>query len=208
MIQHNTFHYLFFISAALTIVFFTGIAKGVEVRVNEVEFNLLETPEFASSGETHSEARRAEEKEWLQIFLELETSGEEEEWLDELSITWHVLLEGGMTPRLYFTASTSYIDIKGGSNHYATVYLRPEIVERYYSDQGVKKRNVLVYLEVTKDGVPVDGVTYNPGNIRVPENWWRSGSVNRVANALLSPQKTPFQWLDNDFYMTPKGIIE
>ena len=68
-------------------------------------------------------------------------------WQDQLTFTWHVLLETksatenkgnkeGLSPYSYFTASTTYQNIPQGS-HAASVCLHPSYLERYGEAKAV-----------------------------------------------------------------------
>ncbi len=177
----------------------------VAIDVDDIEFNNYQTPDF-DEGRTHRSARRPSE-DWLQIVIKFEAQGEdrEEDWLDELTINWHVMIDGGETPRLYFQTSTTYVDIEYGEDQYAAVYIRPNTIRRHYSERRFpRERESVAHLQFLVNGTQVAEEAYNPGRIRIPEQWWNSPRMNRVANGLLPPDQTPFQWLDYEFYMTLK----
>ncbi len=177
----------------------------VAIDVKDIEFNNYTTPDF-DEGRTHRSARRPS-KDWLQIVVNFEAEGEDrdENWLDELTIDWHVMIDGGETPRLYFQTTTAYVDIEYGEDQYAAVYIRPDTIRRYYSERRFpREREMVAHLRFLVDGTLVAEEAYNPGRMRIPEEWWNSPRMNRVPNGLLAPNQTPFQWLDYEFYMTLK----
>ncbi len=192
----------FFRLVILLFVWSAISVNGLTVEVEDIDVNTRITPGFGER--THRQARSPSES-WLQVAARISTDASESEWLDEMTVNWHVMLEGGETPRLYFQTTTEYIDIKDGDDNYAVVYLRPAMIDRYFGGRRTPgARNTVVYVEVLVDNVPVANGNYNPGRIRVPDDWWRSPRLNRVERSLLSPDKTPFQWLDYEFYMTLK----
>ncbi len=173
-----------------------------QVTVEGVEVNTQRTPNFGER--THSRAR-SPSQDWLQFVVVLKTEAGDDKWLDELTVNWHVMIDGGETPRLYMQTSTSYVEIEHGVSQYGAVYVRPQLLRRYFGERrSPNPRNMLVYLEIMAGNVRVAEYTFNPGRARVPEGWWRSPTLTRIEGGLLPPPRTPFQWLDYEFYMIPK----
>lgn len=81
-------------------------------------------------------------RQWIVLETKYDTFGTEKSYfLDQLTFTWHVLLESksasvnkgnkeGLAPYSYFTASTTYFNIPTGQ-HAASVVLPPSYLERY-----------------------------------------------------------------------------
>ena len=94
-------------------------------------------------GQCYKKPRR-----WIVLETKYATFGtEKSKFLDQLTFTWHVLLETksatenkgnkeGLAPYSYFTASTSYFNIPMGS-HAAGVVLPPSYLERYGEPKAV-----------------------------------------------------------------------
>ncbi len=209
--KHHSKYLLFFAAMFLGLAMTASPAWAqrrpvLRVEVDDIEINETRTPSFGES--SHRRARGRPANDWLQFVAKLTTEGAPNEWLDELTIHWHVLMVSerrGETRRLYFQTSTTYIDIKDDSDHYAAVYIRPDTLVRYFDERrSPRPRDMLVYVEVRANNVPVAEKTHNPGRMNVPDDWQRSPRLERIESGLLAPNKTPFQWIDYEFYMTLK----
>ena len=87
-------------------------------------------------------------RQWIVLETKYETYGSEKsKFLDQLTFTWHVLLETksarenkgnkeGLAPYSYFTTATTYFNIPMGS-HAASVCLPPSYLERYGEPKAV-----------------------------------------------------------------------
>ena len=170
------------------------------IQFKEMDIRFQRSPDFKDDG--YEKAQVADELEWLQIVVEYatETRGSEG-WLDGLTLKWHVLMLGGKTERLYFTETVDYMDIIDDDEHFAIVYLRPRAIRRHFEERGkVTPRDIAVYVEALVNNVRVADYTYNKTRQNLPDNWWRSPKLNKVDNALLSRDKTPFAHMDYDFF--------
>lgn len=180
-----------------------GLAQNrgdVRIDIKDLDIRFQKSPDFKDDG--YERARLADQLKWLQLVIEYSTlTRGGDGWLDAMTLKWHVLLLEGKTERLYFTETVNYRDIKDGDKHYAIVYLRPRAIRRYFEEKGrVSPRNVAVYVEVLVNNVRVAEFSENQTGTSLPENWWRSPTLNRVDNALLSRDKTPFGHMDYDFF--------
>ncbi len=204
--RKQTFQTLFCFSsaAALFLCMFSFEAQArIRVEVEDVQIDSYTTPDF-DEGRTHRSARRPSE-DWLRVVVELEPeTAEDAKWLDEMTINWHLLIDGGETPRMYLPATTTYVDIEYGETHHAAVYVRPDTLKRYFGRRFPRERNMVLRVEFMVGGRMVGEYDYNPGRQRLPDQWWQAGQLNRIGNGLLSPRHTPFQWLDYEFFMTLK----
>ena len=87
-------------------------------------------------------------RQWVVLETKYETFGtEKSRFLDQLTFTWHVLLETktatenkgnkeGLAPYSYFTVATTYFNIPAGS-HAASVVLPPSYRERYGEPKAI-----------------------------------------------------------------------
>ena len=87
-------------------------------------------------------------RQWVVLETKYETFGSEKsKFLDQLTFTWHVLLETKsarenkgnkeqLAPYSYFTAATTYFNIPAGQ-HAASVCLPPSYLERYGEPKAV-----------------------------------------------------------------------
>ena len=87
-------------------------------------------------------------RQWIVLETKYDTFGtEKSKFLDQLTFTWHVLLETktasenkgnkeGLAPYSYFTAATTYFNVPAGS-HAASVVLPPSYRERYGEPKAI-----------------------------------------------------------------------
>lgn len=87
-------------------------------------------------------------RKWIVLETKYETYGTDESpFLDQLTFTWHVLLESRsatenkgnkdkLAPYSYFTTTTTYFNIPAGS-HAASVCLPPSYLERYGEPKAI-----------------------------------------------------------------------
>jgi hypothetical protein len=157
----------------------------------------IETPQYdttASRGVTRP-------GEWWQFIVEYDTK---EEWTDELTFEFHVLGIGqieGKKAYSYYTTRVSYIDIAKARGHRATVFLRPNTIERY----GMPVAFAAVILE---KGEVVAQET--EAATKLSKEWWKDPNVVQSAlvtkrdKYLLNRSQTPFIYVDVDAYETIK----
>ena len=141
-------------------------------------------------------------------------------WQDELTFTWHVLLDGSKAKEIdrknppsaysYYNATVRYVDIKKGS-HMASVCLPPSHYERFGEPCTV------TLIITNKEGDELASQTENmSGDVATAmkknnDKWWeydafmswkktvKGESVNQVERrqGLVDRSKTPF-WLVNN----------
>jgi hypothetical protein len=157
----------------------------------------IETPQYdttASRGVT----KRGE---WWQFIVQYDTK---EEWTDELTFDFHVLGLGaveGKKAYSYYTIRVSYIDIAKGRGHLATVFLRPNTIERY----GMP---VAFAVEIHHKGEMI--AQESEAATKLSKVWWKdpnvvdSALVTKRPKYLLNRAQTPFAFVDVDLYETIK----
>lgn len=106
-------------------------------------FTAPSVPGSSLIGQAYTKPRK-----WIVLETKYETfGGEKSRFLDQLTFTWHVLLEKksasedksnlcGDAPYSYFTTSATYFNIPMGS-HAASVCLAPSYLERYGEPKAV-----------------------------------------------------------------------
>ena len=157
----------------------------------------IETPEYRTSvsrGVTRQGI-------WRQFMVDYDTR---EEWTDELTFEFHVLALGlvdGKKAYSYYTARVSYIDIPEGRRHMATVFLRPNTIQRYGKPAAFA-------VEIFHKGELV--ARESEAATKLPEMWWKDAKVveselvSKRDNYLLNRAQTPFAFVDVDAYETIK----
>lgn len=168
-----------------------------------------------ANGGTNMKVSRGARK-WIVPELEYQTAAD---WLDELSVTWHVLLDA-RTAKLrdkpskdkepvsqysYYTATVRYANIPKGA-HGASVVLPPSVLERYGEPAVISVRIV------NKEGDILTGQDEGAAKLKLPENWWENDAVfsakdNKTGallitrrQGLLDRSKTIFALVNPDDY--------
>lgn len=186
------------LSLLLTTVLVSAQDEGkAGIRVKDISLYHVNSPRFSESGVP---VRAVHRQRWLAIVLEYESSGGDGEWINRLTLDWHVALRGEGKP-VIMNRSVTYADIEDGE-HYSVVFVRPSIIRRYYSKNKVSKRDVLIYVPITANGNSLGQYLYPEDRDRHPSGWWDYGSprVVREDSGLLSRNKTPFYPLDYDAF--------
>lgn len=154
-------------------------------------------------------------RQWIVPELEYQTAAD---WLDELTVTWHVLLDAKSAKQRdkpakdkepvsqysYYTVSVRYMNVPKGS-HAASCVLPPSVLERYGEP-------VIISVRITnKEGDTLDGQDEGAANLKMPDEWWASDQVFSAKDkkgtplitrrqGLLDRSKTIFALINPDDY--------
>lgn len=139
---------------------------------------------------------------WVQITVEYSTAAD---WTDELVFQYYVMTEGrveGQKEYSFYRTSVRYGDIKRGTRHFSTVFLKPNTIERYGEPIGIA-------VEVLYGGKVVATESDIVRSSGLPDgDWWKnpkvtdSKAVKTRPGYLLNRSETPFAFLDMDDYET------
>ncbi len=160
---------------------------GVEevIRLSSIKIAKIETPKYEVKRAVPSLASATREQNWIEISLPYKTSPA---WMDELSVTFFVLLEPKDEPGVKYkmlTGTVDYVNIKKGV-HRSVVYLHPSTLERY----GEPKRYAAV-MSASYGGRPLEMATEDKA-------WWKQ--LPGESGLVLNRMQTPFAMLNyNDF---------
>jgi len=167
--------------------------QRLRVKLDNIRFYDRKTPNY----QDHSAPQATSKYSWLQIMVEYTAEGGRDGWIDEVSLEWHVLVQGRRTLLLHKTVS--YVDVESGK-HRAVVYIRPAIIRRYGKNRRISKRDVHVYVLARVNGVGSSYATYPRERIR--SKWWEAKPprVMLRPGELKSRDETPFAPLDYDYY--------
>ncbi|MDD2237425.1 MAG: hypothetical protein PHP44_13340 [Kiritimatiellae bacterium] len=155
------------------------------IRLGNIKTSKIETPKYETKRSLQSYPSATREQNWLEIALPYKTSID---WMDELSITFYVLIEPKDDPAVkqkILVGTVDYVNIKKGV-HRSVVYLHPSTLERF----GEPKRYAAI-VRTSMDGRPMELATEDmtPWRRLAPE----SGLV-------LNRMQTPFAMVNfSDF---------
>lgn len=196
-----------------------AVAKGKDARVfitrrAQLGSVCLQSAPSAN-GSTNLRVSR-KPRQWIVSELEYQTASD---WQDELTVTWHVLLDSKNAKQRdkpskdkepvsrysYYTTAVRYMNIPKGA-HGASVVLPPSVLERYGEP-------VVISVRITnKEGDILDGQDEGASNLKMPENWWENDGVFSAKDkktdiplitrrqGLLDRSKTIFALVNPDDY--------
>ena len=154
-------------------------------------------------------------RQWIVPELEYKTAAD---WQDELTVTWHLLLDSSKAKQRdkpakdkepvpqysYYTVAVRYMNVPKGS-HAASCVLPPSVLERYGEP-------AIISVRITnKEGDTLDGQDEGASNLKMPDEWWASDQVFSAKDkkgtpliarrqGLLDRSKTIFALVNPDDY--------
>ena len=155
----------------------------------------IKTPEYrttASKGVTTP-------GEWWQFTVEYDTKPE---WADALTFQFYALGLGridGKKAYAFYTKRVVFAEIKEGRSHRATVFLRPNTVERYGAP-------VAFAVEIYYKGQMI--VQKSEESTKLSKTWWKNAAVidsalvTKREGYLLNRAESAFAYVDVDAYET------
>ena len=173
-------------------------AQGkIDGRVNKIEFREQKSPIF-SEGQHGSRGGGAR---WCRIDVEFETKGRS--WLNEVEAKWIVFVNTDTSKPATMTLNVTYTDVEEGKRNICA-YIPPKFFERYIKSGRPDASRINVYVELSANGQRF-ARNERRGNKKLPDDWYKAtGSAQSFPNALLPKYKTPFFFLDYDYYENEK----
>jgi len=144
-------------------------------------------------GKVRSAGRKTGKRQWASFEVTYLTALD---WIDEVTVTFHVMSRDKEKGLHLFQTSVTYIDIAKGE-HGANVLLPPSAVERYGEPIAVGVEMSISY--ETQQGIklpPLNAGVGNPG-------WWEDLSKLKVTTHggyLKDRSQTPFSVVNSDEY--------
>jgi hypothetical protein len=133
---------------------------------------------------------------WGKITVTYDTTPE---WIDELSFQYFVMArktEGGRQTFSFYTLTVRYMDIKRGSSHESSVFLRPAALERHGDV-------IASAVEISSGGKLIAEETHVE-NVKLVDRWWRQPAVVESKDVvardgyLLDRAHSPFALINID----------
>ena len=152
---------------------------------------LVNPPEI--DGKVRSSGRKTGKRQWASFEVTYQTAPE---WIDEVTVSFHVMCRAADNSLHLFQTSVTYLDIAKGE-HGACVLLPPSAVERYGEP-------ISVGVEISITDEVVQGVKIPPVNVgRGNPGWWTDLGALKVKNHsgyLKDRSQTPFSVVNSDEY--------
>jgi hypothetical protein len=172
-----------------------GNAPRLPLRIKDLpkvgKAALVNPPEI--DGKVRSSGRKTGKRQWASFEITYQTT---HEWIDEVSVTFHVMCRATDKSLHLFQTSVTYLDIAKGE-HGACVLLPPSAVERYGEPIAVGVE--LSFSDETVQGFKVPPVSVGAGK---PEWWTDLGSLKVTTHGgyLKDRSQTPFSVVNSDEY--------
>jgi hypothetical protein len=148
------------------------------IRVKSVKIKKLKTPEYQTRPSFNPRLR-----DWIEITTEYEI---QKDWMDELEMTYYVLLKGGKDktikePYTLLQGSIAYVHIEKARELKSIMYVHPSVLTRFGDVDAVA-------VEVKQSGRPsiVDGM----GTWQQWQKWVQQ--LTARGGMILAPDQTPF----------------
>lgn len=155
-------------------------SAGVEIR--KISGTRVKTPEYRVIGGQAQPRSR----DWFAITTQYDTAPE---WLDELTFSYYVLVQG-RTPQQpkhsLLTGEVTYVNIQKG-RHLSDMYLHPSTLARYGDVKGVA-------VVVKQQGRVLTIGTEPP----TQQRWWEQ--LPPISGLVLNRMQTPFAMINFDDY--------
>jgi hypothetical protein len=171
----------------------TQVPVSQLLRVKDVDAGSVNTPQYDVSVRGMS-IQRDGRRDWLMLFAEYETALE---WTDEITVTFYVVLKGeaedlpeGSKPLNLFSGTVTYMNVKKGNDHVATMFLDPNTFERYG-----KVEAVAVVFSINGQET---GKTEPASNVK----WWEREAPNAIP--LLNRSESPWALIEMERHGTIK----
>lgn len=160
------------------------------LRIRDLDGEELPTPEYSVKNAPRGQAKT---REWFRVQAEYDTAPE---WVDELSVTFYVLLKDETvrqgSPYVLLRGQQTYVNIEEGNGHLCEAYLHPSTLKRY---KGNVERIAIVF---THNGRLV-AMESNPES---KARWWEQ--LAPQDGLLLNRMQTPFAMINFDDYEAVK----
>lgn len=170
------------------------------VRIREIEGMgkdvLVNTPVYSSSVSTAPGKR----KEWGQILVEYQTA-DEPEWMDTIGFRYHVLLVTMSKDKkrefVMLRGDVQYVDVQGGEEHFSSMFIRPQTIERYGLPVAVHVR-----ISPSEGEATEASVSERVSGGAIPDRWWENDRLEVKDGLLYNRAQSPFALIEIDRFET------
>ena len=170
--------------------------QSIDARIDKIRLTSEKTPYFSSSG--HSSQGN-----WLAINVDFSTKVAGE-WLNDLDVRFVVLMELENGRFVYMDKAITYVDVQNGRQHHVVAYVKPAFFERYMKSGHPDASRINVYVELYANGQRI-ARNDRRGIRKLPDDWYKStASTKSFPDSLIPKYKTPFAFLDYDYYENEK----
>jgi len=167
----------------------TGYADDINLKIRRIDVDKdVYTPLYRADTEQDNDPGPSQR--WLRLAVEYTT---EHEWIDEVTVRHMALVPGhdGKEPIILATEVT-YMNIGPGS-HLSYVYMHPNCVKRYDSQEG----EIDSAVEILIDGKRVAFEATTTHN-SMPD-WYKNPKLVVQEGHLLNDSETPFWFINYDY---------
>ncbi len=169
----------------------------VDGRITKIEFREQKTPVYSEG----QQGGRGGGGRWCRIDVEFETKGRS--WLSEVEARWLVVVNTDTSKPASMTLNVTYTDVKEGKRNICA-YIPAKFFERYLKSERPDGSRINGYVELYANGQRI-ARNERRGNRKLADDWYKAtGGTQAFPNSLLPKYKTPFAFLDYDYYESEK----
>lgn len=128
-------------------------------------------------------------------------------WIDDMSIEYEILLPG-TNKMTHLSGKVTYWSIPlDGKEHHAVAFVHPRFIQRYAPEiktNSTTAKKIPIKVSFILNSAPIGG-NYYP--IKDAKNVARdfmavakNPAINRIPNSIFGPDKTPWNYLNYDYY--------
>ena len=127
-------------------------------------------------------------------------------WIDDMSIEYEILLPGNRITHL--SGKVAYWSIAlDGKEHHAVAFVHPRFIQRYAPEiktNTTTARKIPIKVSFILNSAPICGNYYPMKDAKsVAKDFAavaKNPAINRVPNSIFGPDKTPWNYLNYDYY--------
>ncbi len=127
-------------------------------------------------------------------------------WIDDMSIEYEILLPGNRITHL--SGKVAYWSIAlDGKEHHAVAFVHPRFIQRYAPEiktNTTTARKIPIKVSFILNSAPIGGNYYPIKDAKsVAKDFAavaKNPAINRVPNSIFGPDKTPWNYLNYDYY--------
>lgn len=205
------------------------MAQGFTISKSSIKIDreFVKAPAFSAS-RTYGKVGKQNDARWLQFLVSYTpaSTGTNVAWEDDLSAELIVLLPAkkgkGYGNVVMFTGKQVLYSVAGDKNtHYLLFFIPPVVLSKYTSfvkyDNRTLDTNVYAAVIFRRgSNNQVIAASYAPMKnksdsevAKLFDKYYKSEyGVMKVENGILPKDKSPWQWIDTDFFDLPKSMME
>jgi hypothetical protein len=175
----------------------------------KVSYNLIGTPQLVAQipGMAQKRPRIAGPGEPAPIWLEVESDFDCFNEFPELSVKYSLLVKVGAGPLKVIEGEVIHVDVAPGKERHSVMYIPPKSLNRLAENKQFALTSVkAAFVEISSKGELINAGQKVSGGITYAEFTKQRDAIEKVTDAFLNKQQTPFAPLFYDYYEAVKPL--